>query len=433
MMNQNLIEKEFEKNTEAYNLYKEFCTKLEDEFKSIVTFSKNIDNLFPKYFYFDSFNDMIPDEIEYKKLSDEEYLKKNNGFKNILKYLEISVDDFIKLVSGENRDVNRKLKLYSKKFSGYFRNLYKQDVINISLRRDGELIIIDLYDSTNEEIDTKPSQRSKGFQWFFSFLLMLENIKNENAIILIDEPGLYLHASAQEDILKVFEEQIQNIIFYSTHSPFLINVDEMHRVKLVIKESTNGNGTKVINKYYCVSDFETMTPIISAIGYNISKSPIGLGSGLNIICEGVSDRYYLLAFLKLFDINKQVNIIPSIGASKTWLLASICLGWNLKHYILLDNDSAGNSAEKQLKKLYFEDACEYVIRTPIKSGTIESVFSGRDEQYSWQNNSGKNKLLVAKEFYENVKNDRYNLETFTSKTKMNIKQLLNLFGLIDKV
>jgi predicted ATP-dependent endonuclease of OLD family len=47
------------------------------------------------------------------------------------------------------------------------------------------------------------SQRSSGFQWFFSFLAAFSEFEEHNApIVLLDEPALTLHGKAQADFLR---------------------------------------------------------------------------------------------------------------------------------------------------------------------------------------------------------------------------------------
>ena len=53
-------------------------------------------------------------------------------------------------------------------------------------------------------------ERSSGFIWFFSFLVWLSHIRHDHAsdyIILLDEPGLGLHARAQMDMMRFIREQ----------------------------------------------------------------------------------------------------------------------------------------------------------------------------------------------------------------------------------
>ena len=121
---------------------------------------------------------------------------------------------------------------------------------------------------TNEQF--YPSQRSKGFQWFLSFYTrILSNTKDgSNNIILIDEPGLFLHAKAQKSVLKVFNNlSEQDQIIYSTHSPYLIEKDHLERIKLVEKDKKDS--TYIVNKFYDTQDKDTLTPILTAIGHDV--------------------------------------------------------------------------------------------------------------------------------------------------------------------
>jgi energy-coupling factor transporter ATP-binding protein EcfA2 len=60
--------------------------------------------------------------------------------------------------------------------------------------------------------DTSFDDRSRGFVWFFSFLVwfyQLQKLYGNNLIILLDEPGLSLHARAQADLLRYINEQLR--------------------------------------------------------------------------------------------------------------------------------------------------------------------------------------------------------------------------------
>ena len=58
-------------------------------------------------------------------------------------------------------------------------------------------------------------ERSKGFQWFFSFdMTFMHETKGKfkNAIILLDEPGLHLHPAAKRDLLKRIQAYSYNFV-----------------------------------------------------------------------------------------------------------------------------------------------------------------------------------------------------------------------------
>jgi len=70
-------------------------------------------------------------------------------------------------------------------------------------------------------------ERSRGFVWFFSFLAYFSELEETNTndlVLLLDEPGLALHATAQNDLLRYMEEKLapEHQVIYTTHSPFMI-------------------------------------------------------------------------------------------------------------------------------------------------------------------------------------------------------------------
>lgn len=144
---------------------------------------------------------------------------------------------------------------------------------------------------------------SHGFLWFFSFLLWYQQLfqENPNLILLLDEPALYLHGTAQEDILRSFEEYLvpKHQIIYTTHSPFMIDINNLNRTRIVenlsLKQnhedsSTKEQGTKVTSDILQVEE-KSILPIQSAVGFNINQIH---GKGQNVlIVEGESDILYL--------------------------------------------------------------------------------------------------------------------------------------------
>ena len=82
--------------------------------------------------------------------------------------------------------------------------------------------------NTLHDVSVNFDERSRGFVWFFSFLVLFSQVKKnfgKNVIILLDEPGLSLHAKAQGDLLRYVEEQLtpDHQVIYTTHSPFMID------------------------------------------------------------------------------------------------------------------------------------------------------------------------------------------------------------------
>ena len=117
-------------------------------------------------------------------------------------------------------------------------------------------------------------ERSKGFVWFFSFLSyfsMLELQEDKQLVLLLDEPGLNLHAMAQADFLRFIDQRLapKHQVIYTTHSPFMINLDHLSRVRTV--QDVDDVGT-VISDNVLNNDYETVFPLQVALGSQMAQT-----------------------------------------------------------------------------------------------------------------------------------------------------------------
>lgn len=145
------------------------------------------------------------------------------------------------------------------------------------------------------------SERSAGFIWFFSFLVKFAQIKKSqgNVIILLDEPGLTLHGTAQKDLLRYFAEQLapKHQLIYSTHSPFMVPADDLASVRTVedvvtrdARDRKVSQGTK-IRADILTTDPQTNFPVFGAMGFEVTQGLIIAPNTL--LVEGPSDILYL--------------------------------------------------------------------------------------------------------------------------------------------
>ena len=188
-------------------------------------------------------------------------------------------------------------------------------------------------------------ERSRGFQWFFSFLAAFSEYRDSDAdfILLLDEPGLGLHASAQEDFLRYIDEDLarNHQVIYTTHSPFMVQPTEVERVRLV--EDKEKIGTPVSNEPLGVSR-DTAFPIQAALGYSLSQS-LFLGPD-NLIVEGPSDLLYLTAVSEhLRDagrthLDERWVIVPVGGLEKIPSFIAL-LGAQLNVAVVVDGAAGG--------------------------------------------------------------------------------------------
>jgi len=139
--------------------------------------------------------------------------------------------------------------------------------------------------------------RSSGFVWFFSFLVWMSHVRRvygDNVIVLLDEPGLSLHARAQADLLRYIRDRLQPRfqVMYTTHSPFMVDVEDFLGTRTVRDVSEAGMllGTKVEDKVFA-KDKDTVLPLQAALGYDVAQT-LFLG-GHMLVVEGPSDLLYL--------------------------------------------------------------------------------------------------------------------------------------------
>ena len=91
---------------------------------------------------------------------------------------------------------------------------------------------------------------------------------SKDLILLLDEPGLNLHALAQSDFLEYIDKlSEERQIIYSTHSPFMVESDQLDRVRVV--EDLKG-GNKGHRKPRRVE--RRAFPLQAALGYSIAQN-----------------------------------------------------------------------------------------------------------------------------------------------------------------
>ena len=208
-------------------------------------------------------------------------------------------------------------------------------------------------EDTRHLVTTPLRTRSKGFVWFFSFLAWYDKLRKDggNLILLLDEPGLSLHARAQADLLSYFEQELRphHQLIYTTHSPFMVDPQRFDRVRIVQDLSIEAEsadlpedqqGTKVMTDVLDATS-DSLFPLQGALGYEIHQS---LFIGPNcLIVEGASDLLYIQVMSALLQshnrpgLSSQWTITPVGGADKvSTFVALIGAQANLNVAVLID-------------------------------------------------------------------------------------------------
>lgn len=397
------------------------------------TFLEEIKRYIPNFIFFSDFEDILPFELPLSEA------KQNETIQDFAKVAQLDLD----MVINED-DTQRRHNILSKHsavISGDFMGYWGQNKLELIVEYDSDNLRFGIREAENT-IMFKPEQRSKGFQWFLSFFLRL-NAKNKDMnIILIDEPGLYLHAKAQKDVLKVLEKvSKESQVIFSTHSPYLIDTERLDRVRLILNDT---NGTKIENKIHKQADKETLTPIITAIGLDLSDE-FSIAGKKNVVLEGISDYYYFQAlkdFLPKTAKGVDAKLIPCCGASKIPQIVSLLIGWGLEFVSALDNDREGKKIAEVLKEILKVDESKIILISDKDNSSIEDLFTHADFSsfvIDEPNQIGKNmsnsiflkdnnydKVLLAKKFLDKVKKDK-------SKVKLSQTTIDNFKDIYEKI
>ncbi len=261
------------------------------------------------------------------------------------------------ITDDQRRKEERAIRLNSASIdiSARFSAWWSQRRHKIRYHADGDYFRIWVADDRRPDVEIELEARSKGFQWFFSFYLvfLVESEEgHKDAILLLDEPGLDLHPTAQQELIAFFETLSErNQLIYTTHSPFLVDGDHLHRIRPVTEDKT---GHSRISAETWPKDRETIFPLQAAAGYAMVR---GLFQHRKtVLVEGMSDYYYLHA-LRLqcgatgrTTLASEICIVPCGGTKLIGHLASLFLGQEVRPLVLLDGDDAGRVRRDALMK-----------------------------------------------------------------------------------
>jgi len=229
------------------------------------------------------------------------------------------------------------------------------------------------------------SQRSSGFQWFFSFLAAFSEFEGKaDTIVLLDEPALSLHGKAQGDFLRFINERLSpsSPVIYTTHSPFMVEPGRLERVR-VVEDQGPPVGTTVSDDVLA-SDQDSLFPLQAALGYDIAQS-LFIGPN-NLVVEGTSDFIYLTVMSTLCvasgrdGLNERWRILPAGGAANIPTFVSL-IGRHLDITVVADSDTQGmQRVTNMVKQKLLKDTRLIMISVATKSNNadIEDLFSESD-------------------------------------------------------
>jgi len=334
-------------------------------------FHKHINDLRPKFLYFDEYQ-LLPGKINIQILAHRIASKAalTDEDETVLRLFEMADIDINNLM-GETgyEEAKARLEGLSNTISDQIFEYWTQNQeldVEFDIRNDpkdpddrfknGPNLYIRIR-NRRHRATVSFSQRSKGFIWFFSFIVWFESVtrsaENHDLILLLDEPGLNLHALAQADFLRYIDKLAEeHQVIYTTHSPFMVHSDRLHQVRVV--EDRKPEGT-VISINLNSSDAKTIFPLQAALGYTIAQNLFI--SPRNLLVEGPADLIYLRYFssqlevIGRYGLREDITIVPAGGLDKVATFVALLGANNLDVAILHDWAS---QADRRIESLVQE-------------------------------------------------------------------------------
>jgi len=330
------------------------------QFYSSSELAEEIFKILPDFEMFEDFSSLLPNRIDLEDIVRAN--KRAEGYKAAINFLTITGLEYSFFQQPSSRILKQKIENLNGELTLNFQDFWRQNVgkknkikINFELSH---------YDHTNPEKSGKPylefwikdeqerlypKQRSRGVRWFLSFFLELKatamDKSKRNKVLLIDEPAVSLHARAQEDVLKVFDDIKERIqIIYTTHSPHLIDVNKLYRILAVqraIEDDMKSETLVYSARSLKSATADTLSPIYSTMGARLSQQEI-IKSFNNVIVKDLGTYYFMKAIVALTGFEKECYFLPASGAESIPMMVNILMGWGIDYIIL----NFGNSEER---------------------------------------------------------------------------------------
>jgi predicted ATP-dependent endonuclease of OLD family len=413
----------------------------------------------PVFALFEDFSSLLPNRVDL-----DDILNKNSsveGYKAVRNFLTVAGIDASFFDHPNNRILKQKIENLNGEITINFQDFWRQNIgknnkikINFELEhydyrypeKKGRPYLEFWIKDAHERL--YPKQRSRGVRWFLSFYLelkatALQNLKNQ--VLLIDEPGISLHARAQEDVLKVFEDIKDNLtIIYTTHSPHLIDINKLYRILAVQRaiEDDDSSETHVFDiRSLAKASTDTLSPLYSLMGSRFNDQPF-IHKFNNVIVEDISTYYFLSALFRLVYPDKEVYILPSTDVTNIPTLTNLLLGWKLNFVIFLSSTSKGNMVYQELRTNLFanqdgdcdrkivkmenrRNIIDYFSTIDFKNHILHQRTGITESNSEYVENNELSLVMMSMEFMNTAVSEQIKFSDFDEETQSNIHSLLN--------
>ena len=219
-----------------------------------------------------------------------------------------------------------------------------------------------------------PSRRSQGFNSYLGLtarLIELRKQAKKPLVLILDDPAMHLHPTAQEKLAQVLSEQPFQVLV-ATHFPFMIESNHLDRVRLL---SRTESGAHFEEDWRLAGD--GLLPVKGAISrWTLGRVPL--------LVEGKTDRAVLNEMSEFFrkegrdSMPTIIEPVPS-GGSAMPEMAKALRAMDISFIALVDGDEQGDDIRKKLIKEVEQPETGIMSLRDIISGVpspaIENLFS----------------------------------------------------------
>lgn len=410
----------------------------------------------PDFEMFEDFSSLLPNRIDL-----EDIVTGNTsaeGYKAAINFLTITGLDYSFFQQPSSRILKQKIENLNGEFTLNFQEFWRQNVgKNNKIKINFELAH---YDHTYGKSSGKPfiefwikdeaerlypKQRSRGVRWFLSFFMELKATAMDKTrhqkILLIDEPGVSLHARAQEDVLKVFDDIREHMqIIYSTHSPHLIDVNKLYRVIAVQRavEDDMKSETVVLDaRSLKTATADTLSPVYAMMGARLNQQDI-VKLFNNVVVRDLATFYFLKAILLLTGYNKkECYFLPASGTASMPMMINILIGWGLDYIALNFSNDEEKFMHNKLRKELFDNNVGLASKQLIfmrDFPDVEDLFSTIDfKKYivhvregitihnsEYLKDNTQSRAVIASNFLQSVQRGEVSLNDLDDETRDNL-------------
>lgn len=281
--------------------------------------------------------------------------------------------------------LDNKLDKLSETITEYFKNVWKElsKDTSITITASETKFKIAIKDAINK-YDMK--DRSDGYKRLVTFLIMIsidnKNNKLKNTLVLIDEPECKIDIPGQRylknEILNIGKS---NYVFYSTHSPYMIDSLNTSRHYLV-----NKNNEITTIKIADENDYHDCNALFDSLGTSVFEN-IG---DYNIALEGWTDKILLTTATNSTTSSRKTKLdkihlchLGGVKSSKTFASTWGIICRTNRFLIISDNDEIALNTRNTYYDEHLQDYGEWITYKELANfdRKIETVEDFLKPQY----------------------------------------------------